>query len=269
MLTQIAEGVLTHQSEFMQSNAVIVHGAAGVLLVDAGITADELSGIANELVERGLDVAAGFSTHPHWDHLLWHPAFGDVPRYGTARAAAVIQSRLADPEWPAMVAGMMPPELVGRVPLDGTFGRITGLPEGAHHVDWDGPAVRVVEHTGHAPGHAALLIESAGVLVAGDMLSDVLVPILNGMSPDPVGDYLVSLQLLEDAAAAATLVIPGHGSIGDAADLAERIALDRAYVTALRDGGTVDDPRLGASATPGWEWVQSLHDGQVERLRAL
>lgn len=32
-------------------------------------------------------VAAGFSTQPHWDHLLWHPRFGDVPRYATSASA--------------------------------------------------------------------------------------------------------------------------------------------------------------------------------------
>ncbi len=30
------------------------------------------------------------------------------------------------------------------------------------------------------PGHAALLIEERGVLVAGDMLSDFLIPLLSG-----------------------------------------------------------------------------------------
>jgi hypothetical protein len=32
-------------------------------------------------------VVAGFSAHPHWDHLLWHPRFGDVPRYATPAGA--------------------------------------------------------------------------------------------------------------------------------------------------------------------------------------
>jgi hypothetical protein len=32
-------------------------------------------------------VVAGFSTHPHWDHLLWHPRLGDVPRYATPGGA--------------------------------------------------------------------------------------------------------------------------------------------------------------------------------------
>ena len=39
MLRQVAEGVLIHQSEFCQSNAVVVQGRAGVLLIDPGIYA--------------------------------------------------------------------------------------------------------------------------------------------------------------------------------------------------------------------------------------
>ncbi len=34
-----------------------------------------------------LAVVAGFSTHPHWDHLLWHPRFGDAPRCATPAGA--------------------------------------------------------------------------------------------------------------------------------------------------------------------------------------
>ena len=42
MLRQVAEGVLAHESEFIESNAVVVQGEAGVLLIDAGITGDEM-----------------------------------------------------------------------------------------------------------------------------------------------------------------------------------------------------------------------------------
>ena len=34
MLTQVAEGVLVHQSELLQNNAVVVQGRSGVLLID-------------------------------------------------------------------------------------------------------------------------------------------------------------------------------------------------------------------------------------------
>jgi len=86
VLTQIADGVLIHQSEFCQSNAVIVPSRTGVLLIDPGVLDDELTGLADGLRELGQPVVAGFSTHPHWDHLLWHARFGAAP--GTARPAA-------------------------------------------------------------------------------------------------------------------------------------------------------------------------------------
>jgi glyoxylase-like metal-dependent hydrolase (beta-lactamase superfamily II) len=64
----------------------------------------------------------------------------------------------------------IPPDIAGQVPLD-LLGLITGLPAEMARIPWDGPQVRIIEHQAHAPGHAALLIEERGVLVAGDMLS--------------------------------------------------------------------------------------------------
>ena len=258
MLTEIAEGVQVHTSEFLQSNAVVVQREAGVLLVDPGIRDDELVGIARDLRESDRTVAAGFSTHPHWDHLLWHADLGTAPRYGTAICAGAIQARLADPEWKAFVARMMPADILEQVTLDEQFGRITGLPADASHIPWDGPEVRILQHNAHAPGHAALLIEERGVLIAGDMLSDILVPVLNAMSPDPVADYLAALQLLEDAAA--NVVVPGHGSVATGVEVQARIDSDRAYLTALQDGTDVTDARLDVA------WVHDLHAGQVERI---
>ena len=96
MLRQVAEGVLIHESEFCQSNAVVVHGRAGVLLIDPGVHGYEMAALANDLSDSGQTVVAGFSTHPHWDHLLWHARLGAAPRYGTARCAAIARDRLSD-----------------------------------------------------------------------------------------------------------------------------------------------------------------------------
>lgn len=268
MPMEVAEGVLVHQSELLENNAVVVRGQAGVLLVDPGQTDDELVALAKGIRELGESVVAGFATHPDWDHVLWHAELGDAPRYGTARCAAELRNLLSSADWKEQVAEGLPPEIAAEVPLD-LFGRIIGLPADAALVPWDGPAVRIIEHQAHAYGHAALLIEDGGVLVAGDMLSDVLVPMLNFAAADPVGDYLAALQLLEGVAAAVDVVIPGHGSVGDAHELRARIHQDRAYVHALRDGRIPDDPRIGASAKPGWEWVSDVHAGQVERITEL
>ena len=105
---------------------------------------------------------AGFSTHPHWDHLLWHTRLDASPRYGTARCAATVRDRLADPGAKARIAAeLIPPDIAEQVPLD-LLGLITGLPAEMAQIPWDGPHVRIIEHQAHAPGHAALLIEERG-----------------------------------------------------------------------------------------------------------
>jgi glyoxylase-like metal-dependent hydrolase (beta-lactamase superfamily II) len=267
VLRQVAEGVLVHQSELLQNNAVVVQGRAGVLLIDPGIRGPEMVCLANDLSDLGQPVVAGFSTHPDWDHVLWHAELGEAPRYGTARCAAYMQDLRSNADWKSRVAEGLPPEIADEVPLD-LFGLITGLPAETAQISWDGPHVRIIEHPAHAPGHAALLIEERGVLVAGDMLSDVLIPMLDDVNStnDPIEDYLVGLRLLEDAADEVDVVIPGHGSVGGADQVRARIDQDRAYVHALRDGGGSDDPRIGPSAKPGWEWVSDVHTWQLQRL---
>jgi glyoxylase-like metal-dependent hydrolase (beta-lactamase superfamily II) len=266
VLRQVAEGVLIHESEFVQGNAVVVQGRAGVLLIDPGVHGDEMACLANDLSDAGQTVVAGFSTHPHWDHLLWHAELGAAPRYGTARCADNVRVLLSDADWKARVVEWIPPDIAEQVPLD-LLGLITGLPAEMAQIPWDGPQVRIVEHQGHAAGHAALLIEERGVLVAGDMLSDVLIPMLDfNDTADPIEDYLAALRLLEGVAGDVDVVVPGHGSTGLADQVRARIDQDRAYVHALRDAHVPSDPRIGPSAKEGWDWVAGVHAWQLQQL---
>lgn len=265
MLRQVADGVLVHESEFIQSNAVVVQGRAGVLLIDPGIKGDEMATLANDLRGLGQPVVAGFSTHPHWDHLLWHAELGEAPRYGTARCAADIREVLSNPGWKARVAEVLPPEMADEIPLE-LLGLITGLAAGTTRIPWDGPEARIIEHQAHAAGHAALLIQERGVLVAGDMLSDILIPFLDMDAADPIEDYLVALRLLEGVADDVDVVITGHGSVGGADQVRARIEQDRAYVQALRDGAVADDPRVGPSATFGKDWLPGVHEWQLQQV---
>ncbi len=265
MLRQVAEGVWIHQSELLQNNAVVVQGRTGVLLIDPGITGDEMSDLAKDLSDLGQPVVAGFSTHPDWDHVLWHAKFGEGPRYGTARCAADMRDLLSQADWKAQVAEGLPPEIAEEIPLD-LFGLITGLPAETAQIPWDGPKVRIIQHQAHVSGHAALFIKERGVLVAGDMLSDVFIPMLDVSAADPIKDYLAALRLLEGVADDVDVFIPGHGSVGGGDQLRARINQDRAYVQALRDNQVVSDPRIGPSAKRGWEWVSDVHAGQLQQL---
>ena len=131
MLRQVAEGVLIHESEFCQSNAIVVQGRAGVLLSTPGCTATRWPASRTTCPMSGQTVVAGFSTHPHWDHLLWHAGLGAAPRYGTASCAATVRDRLS-----ARVRGPRR-EAYGRHRRAGTLdllGLITGLPAGTERI---------------------------------------------------------------------------------------------------------------------------------------
>src|SRR3954470_14550043 len=128
MLNEVADGVWVRQSEWVWSNAIAVRGDEGLILVDPGIAGSDLEALADEVDRLGLPVVAGFSTHPHWDHLLWHPRYGDVPRYATpacaqtAREARERAQAMAD-----QTAKGIPLELVALLtPLPADNGPIPG-----------------------------------------------------------------------------------------------------------------------------------------------
>jgi glyoxylase-like metal-dependent hydrolase (beta-lactamase superfamily II) len=249
MIDEVADGVWVRQSEWVWSNSVLVRGEEGLVLVDPGISGAELEALADDVEQLGVPVVAGFSTHLHWDHLLWHSRFGDVPRYATPEAAAAapgVRERAAE-----MAAGSttgVPLELVGlTVPLPAGGGPVPG---------------RVVAHEAHAVGHAALLLADRGVLLAGDMLSDVLIPLLDARRPGQVDAYAAALDLLDEAARFAEVVVPGHGAVARGAEVWERLAVDRAYLEALRRGEEPDDPRLEQ------DWLAGPHRSNQEQAAA-
>jgi glyoxylase-like metal-dependent hydrolase (beta-lactamase superfamily II) len=251
MLTEVADGVWVRQSAWVWTNTIVVRAQDGLVLVDPGIHGSELNELADDLDRLGVAVVAGFSTHPHWDHLLWHSRFGDVPRYATAAAAnAAGEARERARAMAADSASGIPLELIGLV---------TALPADGGPVPGE-----IVEHQAHAIGHAAVLLADRRALVAGDMLSDVLIPLLDSRRPDQVGAYETALDRLGEAARHADVVIPGHGAVAEGQEVAARLAADRAYIDALRRGEEPADARLGPDA----DWLAGPHRSNIEQARA-
>ena len=247
MLNQVADGVWVRQSEWVWSNAIVVRGEDGLILVDPGIDGSDLNQLADDLDRLGLPVAAGFSTHPHWDHLLWHSRFGDVPRYATPAAAHAASA--AREQGQKMAAGS-----ASGIPLE-LFGLVTPLPADGGPVPGE-----IVEHQAHAVGHAAVLLADRGVLLVGDMLSDVLIPILD-RRPGQVGVYEAALDRLDEAARHASVLVPGHGAVAEGPEVAARLAADHAYIDALRRGEEPADARLSQ------DWLSGTHQSNLERAR--
>ena len=181
MLTEVADGIWVRQSEWVWTNSIVVRGDAGLVVVDPGVHGADPATLAAEVGRLGEPVVAGFSTHPHFDHLLWHEGLGDVPRYATATGAEIADAnRGRAREAAAEEAEGVPLDLVADVtPLPADGGPVPG---------------EVIEHRAHSMGHAALLLADRRVLLAGDMLSDVLVPLFDFRQEDQLGAYEVATR---------------------------------------------------------------------------
>jgi glyoxylase-like metal-dependent hydrolase (beta-lactamase superfamily II) len=151
----------------------------------------------------------------------------------------------------------MAAESASGIPLE-LFGLVTPLPADGGPVPGE-----IIEHEAHAVGHAAVLLADRGVLLAGDMLSDVLIPLLDARRPDQVGAYETALDRLGEAARHVDVVVPGHGAVAEGPEVAARLAADHAYIDALRRGEEPVDARLGPDA----EWLYGPHRSNVEQAR--
>lgn len=173
-----------------------------MLLIDPGVHREEVACPAKELKDLGWEVVAGFSTHPQEDLLLWQHQLGGAPRSGIKRCADAARERLP---------GGIDAKRLGvpeDVPLN-LLGLVTGLPAGTTQVSWHVPVTRILGHQAHAPDQASLLVKECGALVAGDIRSEVLVPMPDvAGTAEPIEGYLAALLLLEGCGAVATLIRP-------------------------------------------------------------
>jgi glyoxylase-like metal-dependent hydrolase (beta-lactamase superfamily II) len=248
-LTEVADGVWVRQSEWVWTNSIVVRGEEGLIVIDPGIHGSELEQLADDLDGLGIPVVAGFSTHPHFDHLLWHSRFGDVPRYATP-ACAQIATEARDR------AQAMAAESATDVPLD-LVALVTPLPADGGPIPGE-----LIAHRAHAQGHAAILLADRRVLLAGDMLSDVVIPLFDSRQDDQVGAYESALDLLAEAIPQVDVMVPGHGSVAKGPEIAARLAADRAYIDALRQGEDPPDTRLEDA-----DWLSGPHRSNLEQAR--
>lgn len=250
-LTEISTGVYVATADLYVTNSTVVSdGDGGCLLIDPAVTVADLAGLAADLRGLALRPRAGFATHPHWDHVLWSSELGDVPRFASPLAAAVAARERA-----GLIEGMQTSAPGHDLDL---FGRLAALDQ-PDAIAWDGPRAVVVTHQAHAPGHCAVFFPDGRTLVAGDMCSDIEIPLLDLDQADPIGDYLAGVNRLAELPV--ERVIPGHGAVGDGAEFSRRIELDRAYLDDLRRGRDLRDPRPIAG------WLITEHEKQAAWLR--
>ena len=246
---EVAPGVHVMTSRRYATTSTVGIAKDEALVVDPCWDADELAGVAAFLSAEGARCAVGLATHLHYDHVLWHPDLGEAPRWSSAWAAS---------QWSSDRAALVQP-LIGDIPDDliALAGHVTAVP--GNGLPWRGRQVVLHEHDAHARGHLAVEIPDAGVLLAGDMLSDVELPYPDADEPD-LESYLAGLDRLAEVVRRSRVLVPGHGT--PTYSPIERLDADRRYLDAVLAGRPVDDPRLADPDNHG------IHARTIEQARA-
>jgi glyoxylase-like metal-dependent hydrolase (beta-lactamase superfamily II) len=225
-LSEIADGLLRITYP-MPVGPGHVHGYLapvddGYLLVDTGLGMPDLPEEWGELLPTlRRPVAAIVVTHFHPDHV------GGAADVVELTGAPVYQGGIdyeqcakvwGEDDWPPRLAAWFerhgaPPEATLHLLEAGSiyrpFVRFAREPHRLHEGD-EVAGWRVGEFPGHADGHICLLRD--GVMIAGDHLLPRITPAVGlypESRPDPLGDYVASLERVVELAP--RLALPGHG----------------------------------------------------------
>jgi glyoxylase-like metal-dependent hydrolase (beta-lactamase superfamily II) len=142
----------------------------------------------------------------------------------------------------------------GRAPL--ALGQLQALPVPGH-CEIGSEELELHSTGGHTADGMAVWIGWARVLVAGDHLSPVEIPMISeGGSRDA---YLATLRRLEPLVDSAAYVVPGHGEVLEGVRAAAILREDVNYLAKLPDGELPLARRSPAQ--------RAIHAGNVERVR--
>jgi glyoxylase-like metal-dependent hydrolase (beta-lactamase superfamily II) len=108
----------------------------------------------------------------------------------------------------------------------------------------------------------AVWIPWAGVLIAGDYLSPVEIPMVS--ESGSASAYLATLARLEPLVEQAEHVVPGHGQPIDGTRAAAILREDRAYLEALLENGAA--AKLPLARRTGEQ--RRIHAANAERVAA-
>lgn len=246
--------VIVFISRVWQTTCTAMRAGDEGFVIDSPVYPDELEAVPTVLDQAGFPISGLLATHADWDHLLGRLAFPDRPlgvgeptaeRLNDEPGTAQRELRAFDDEHYVERAGPLGLAAIQRLPVPGKLGL--------------GPDRELDLHPapGHTPDGTAIVAPWLGVLVAGDYLSPVEIPMVTD-----AGAYLETLERLRALVRDVETVIPGHGEPQPAERALAILDEDTAYVSALeRDGAAAPLPEGRRTAAQ-----RRVHEQNVARL---
>ncbi len=237
--------VIVTVSGIWQTSCTAVRRGEEGFVIDSPVLPDELDALPALLARARFPVSGLLVTHGDWDHLLGRLAFADrslgcgestATRLAAELGGAQRELRAFDEqhyvkrERPLAIAGVQSLPVPGRLAL-GTANELELFPA-----------------EGHTPDGTAYWLPWAEVLVCGDYLSPVEIPMIS--AGGSAAAYLATLERLAPLVEQAEAIVPGHGVPLSSAAARDVLAEDIAYIQALHAHGSAAElPKGRRNAT--------------------
>ena len=203
-------------------------GGGEALLIDSPYFPDELELLPVLLEQAGFTPSGLLATHADWDHLLGRLAFPGLalgvgqPTAERLRAEpGAAQRELRDADASYYVKRPAPLSLGSwqALPVPGLMELGSSEPVELHPVP------------GHTADGTAFFARALSLLVVGDYLSDVEIPMVSSLD-----EYRATLASLAPLVERAETIVPGHGAPHDRAGALRLLDEDVEYLDALERG---------------------------------
>jgi glyoxylase-like metal-dependent hydrolase (beta-lactamase superfamily II) len=202
--------VIVARSVKWQTTCTLLHHGDETFVVDSPVFPDELDALPGILAQAGWGLSGLLATHGDWDHLLARLAFPDAP-LGVAETTAArlraepgaAQRRLREVDEDDYVARPKPLSL----------GQVQALPVPGKVELGEGAELELIPADGHTADGMAIWAPFASVLVVGDYLSPVEIPMISAGGSR--NGYVATLLRLAPYVEQADWVVPGHGGAID------------------------------------------------------
>ncbi len=223
--------VVVVTSRIWQTTCTLVRSGEEAFCIDSPVLPDELELLPAVAQQARFDVVGLLATHGDWDHLLGRYGFGEAALGCAASTATRLQERPGevqralrqfDEEHYVVRPGPLGLPEIQALPVPGRC----GLGDGE---------LELHDAAGHTADGMAVWVPWAEVLVCGDYLSPVEIPVLS--ADGSLEAYSDTLARLEPLVAQAQWVVPGHGEPLDAQRAMALLREDRSYLRALAQQG--------------------------------
>lgn len=224
--------VLVLISAVWQTTCTAMRQGSEGFVIDSPVYPDELEAVGGLLEQAGFPVSGLLATHGDWDHLLGRLAFPDA---ALGVGEATYERLRRQPGQPQRELRAFDGEHYVRRSRPLALGSLQRLPVPGRLSLGEGGAAELELHrtAGHTDDGIAILVPWARLLIAGDYLSPVEIPMLG--AGGSVDEYLATLERLAVMLSEVDTVIPGHGEPIGAAAARSVLDEDVAYLASLHE----------------------------------